>query len=1327
MDFKGFSTDSFEQFIRALALKVLGGGVTVFGNGPDGGREATFQGKVNFPHPPAELWEGYGVVQAKFKEKIESTKKDQAWAVQQLNAELTQWEKSNERNPKPEYFIFCTNVELSSAARGGRAAVEKVFNDHCQALALKGYAIWDANQLKGYVDGYEEIRKRFACFFTTGDLLSEFGKALSRVPDPDAILTAYLAGEILADEDARLSQAGDRSEDRIRLANVFIDLPVALSSSTEPPEEEEQGKPPAGSLHELLRTASHKLDSLALYEQRELSDRGTRGPECVYGRFVFIGGPGSGKSTIGQFFAQIQRAALLDRRPPHRLEEKIRTIVKDIKARCKEEEAHWPRTPRYPFRVELNAFAKALAAGAENGVLTLSEYLRKHLSRDFALTHEDLRDWLRAFPWVLILDGLDEVPSSSNRREVVAAIQSFLNETRDVEADLMIVSSSRPDGYAGEFDGDEVAQRYLLPLSKSRALACAQRYVTAKTATKGDQRAAEAMTTLTSAIDNPLVARLMRSPLQVTFMVTVVAASGKPSESRWQLFNDYYRTIYERELQKAVRPFDKVLNERRQDIDALHHRVGFILQHRAESSGGTQADLSIAEFEQVVTVCLEENGLRADELKEQREMILGAANLRLVFLTSRTPGRLSFDIRSLQEYMAAACITNADSPEVMYRLDVIAHSAYWRNTLLFAIGRFFVEPQMRSHRDKIRVLCEDLNRKDSARAGARLGSRLALEILESGTIGSVPLFSRSLADCALKLLANSFSGDDDLLGQLSDVYDSSMEEEFQSAIAIWLGQSEFIFTISAWILLLSLEKRGIPWAVKMVAEKWPSTIENSWIILSTWLSTLADKGSKSIVLGNGDLSRLQNLIPRISPKQFSRGFSFEKIYSEQRGAQWLFPLLVLLRRYRLESLQINVHIDEVESGLNIRFNSFVDRKDEDFADIKTLELEEGLHRGWRIIMAVAEFYVHPNIETFASVLEVVADSYESADPDWSFYQLPWPIACCLDERLSKSDMLLLAQQLRDSGLADIHSLEEKELIWNENGINLNELLSPLFQLPLPLAAAVQSASINPEITAKRAELILKAILKGLQEAVHPDVRDTLAWVFSFYATGTEALSTIEPLQLETQLLPSRKRWWPFDLLVNTASFKDGTERWILFYDRYGRMPELCFSPNKWRLDKAPLDFLLRAFRKDPSRLGLLRLAGFWCAAGRRPEAEIAETISLEQFEDPRFRLAAMLVTLARPELTFNEGHHIARYIRTVVAENGEPNSINILVSAIEQHATETPALETLVAELANVIPVDQWNLRARVEVLRNNFLQARPSGFDSQMLSSRGLPIINLR
>lgn len=119
-NFFGFSTDAFERFIRAVASCTLGPGVTMFGNGPDRGREATFRGKVPFPFPPTDCWEGYGVIQAKCKEKPESTEKEQGWALAYLKRELERFVRSKKRSPKPEYYVFAVNVELSSSSGGAK-------------------------------------------------------------------------------------------------------------------------------------------------------------------------------------------------------------------------------------------------------------------------------------------------------------------------------------------------------------------------------------------------------------------------------------------------------------------------------------------------------------------------------------------------------------------------------------------------------------------------------------------------------------------------------------------------------------------------------------------------------------------------------------------------------------------------------------------------------------------------------------------------------------------------------------------------------------------------------------------------------------------------------------------------------------------------------------------------------------------------------------------------------------------------------------------------------------------------------------------------------
>jgi hypothetical protein len=93
-DFTGLSTRSFEKMVQALALKTLGSDLVIFGDGPDGGREAAFEGEVALG-PGKTPWNGYVVLQAKFRQRPEGTKADGDWALTELEKEL---ERSQKRN-----------------------------------------------------------------------------------------------------------------------------------------------------------------------------------------------------------------------------------------------------------------------------------------------------------------------------------------------------------------------------------------------------------------------------------------------------------------------------------------------------------------------------------------------------------------------------------------------------------------------------------------------------------------------------------------------------------------------------------------------------------------------------------------------------------------------------------------------------------------------------------------------------------------------------------------------------------------------------------------------------------------------------------------------------------------------------------------------------------------------------------------------------------------------------------------------------------------------------------------------------------------------------
>ncbi|MGW7582500.1 hypothetical protein ACWGKU_39540 [Kitasatospora sp. NPDC054768] len=78
-DLTRLGSRAFEQMVVALARRVLGPGVQAFGDGPDGGREATFEGTIRWSAAfsgiasTPEVWTGFTVLQAKFQVKPKST------------------------------------------------------------------------------------------------------------------------------------------------------------------------------------------------------------------------------------------------------------------------------------------------------------------------------------------------------------------------------------------------------------------------------------------------------------------------------------------------------------------------------------------------------------------------------------------------------------------------------------------------------------------------------------------------------------------------------------------------------------------------------------------------------------------------------------------------------------------------------------------------------------------------------------------------------------------------------------------------------------------------------------------------------------------------------------------------------------------------------------------------------------------------------------------------------------------------------------------------------------------------------------------------------
>ena len=441
------SSRSFEQLLQALAAKVLGPGVGVFGDGPDGGREATFHGKVAYPNGD-DNWDGYGVLQAKFRQRSGKVKEDGDWAVTQLKSEIKKYFNSNNNLRNPEYFIYATNVVLTPAyEKGSKDRIEAILEDFKGRLPLKGFDIWDYDKIRVFLDDNYDIRRAYTAWITPGDVLAElFWTLVPKTPHFQSILQNFLQKELLSDEYVNLEQAGHDIDERISLAQVFVDLPIVdeplradafdLEDGADNGfEDHAQETPDGGFIKAMLAVSSERLDPKSLASETIGQRPRTSDSSPTRGRFVLIGGPGQGKTTVGQFICQIFRASIISRRPQHLLSAEVNSALSLINNHCQEEAIDYSLVPRFPFRIVLNEFASALSSESFPHINSVFSYIvsQIHKRTGSTVSIDDMKDWFAHYPSIIVFDGLDEVPSSSNREQVLEAIRDFLDRCKQCQ------------------------------------------------------------------------------------------------------------------------------------------------------------------------------------------------------------------------------------------------------------------------------------------------------------------------------------------------------------------------------------------------------------------------------------------------------------------------------------------------------------------------------------------------------------------------------------------------------------------------------------------------------------------------------------------------------------------------------------------------------------------------------------------------------------------------------------------------------------------------------------------------------------------------------
>jgi hypothetical protein len=738
---------AFEQLAVALCLKVLGPGVEAFGSGPDGGREATYEGPVNWSATTgfgSGSWDGYVVVQAKQREHPADPQNNAAWLRRQIEAEFDTWmSETSKRGRFPRYIVFVTNVRLSSASgTGGIDTLNELISKRVQgdtegnprrnlkSRGLRGWKIWHRDQINALLTVEDGIRRAFPAMLTTGDLLERLG-ALSGLMDPDElcrVLSAHARNTLRTERWVNFGEAG--GSNRRSVENVIIDL---------------RADGPDGQETTALSQIIDRGDAVL---------RASFTPPGEQRHIVLTGHPGNGKSTVSRFITQLYRSQFMASEAGSSTTTEIAGGTRAALSRLG---IAAPKNRRWPIRVDLAELADDLGPSGDKSLLRwLSEKVT--LRAEIDIKPAILKRWLRWWPWIVILDGLDEVTSPEVRRRVLDEIESFVEEADRLDADLLVVLTTRPTGYTERIAPDHFAQFDLRYLDGESAVGYG-RLVTSQRLADDLDRRDQVLKRFERNATDPAMTRLMKTPLQVLIMTIILERLGNLPPDRFQLFWRYYETVYDRESAKNT-TLASLLNQHRGPITHLHEAVGLTLQVRAETSADARGLLPMTELGSLAEARLLELGHDAGaDVTALAGKIVTAATQRLVLLVPAENSTVTFEVRSLQELMAARSLSHGTDDEVRRRLHITAPSPHWRNTWVFAAGRLFSEgPDHR--RDLIAEVIETIDKQPGWPGWlCPVGPELAADLLDDGLAATAPKWHRRLLDVALRSLTETIPQD----------------------------------------------------------------------------------------------------------------------------------------------------------------------------------------------------------------------------------------------------------------------------------------------------------------------------------------------------------------------------------------------------------------------------------------------------------------------------------------------------------------------------------------------------------------------------------------
>ncbi|MGJ5631418.1 HEAT repeat domain-containing protein, partial [Nostoc sp. CALU 1950] len=414
----------------------------------------------------------------------------------------------------------------------------------------------------------------------------------------------------------------------------------------------------------LEETANQQLQENLVWEQQSSGKKFSAKEllkESTRNKFVVLGEPGIGKTTLMSYFA-----VMLAEQQTEKL-----GLSADLEL--------------LPILIRIRDLGKASTKNLLEYVRNFANSIHvKELPKGF------FEHWLEDGRALILLDGLDEIAKPSDRYEFVKIIHSFLGQYSQNRA----IITSRPAGYSREFFGtDEFPHYQLEKFDDSQIDLFIQQWYNSRLS-NNLEKAQELQESLKKALAaQERIKLLARNPLLLTIIALIHRYEARLPRYRYELYKQAVETLLINwDADKGIESW-KLNYIQLDDIKILMRQLAYWIHSQGETSdkeGGTLIDRDelIRQLSEYIRECNYQ--VKKHQAEAEAERLVDHITERCGLLNEQGQDRYAFVHKTFQEYLAGEEIRDRQSgefQEVLNHIRDYLHNSHWREVLLLLIAQ----------------------------------------------------------------------------------------------------------------------------------------------------------------------------------------------------------------------------------------------------------------------------------------------------------------------------------------------------------------------------------------------------------------------------------------------------------------------------------------------------------------------------------------------------------------------------------------------------------------------------------------------------------------